>query len=170
MHSRSSSPVRSMGEVPRRGGGGNRRPNTLRYKRGTRSRHPTANMWLNIWISCMAYVAAKTLRRARDLRGKLTNAEALLWPQLRRGIRGLRFRRQHPIGPYIADFASIPVRLVIEIDGATHSTEKERLHDARRDAFLRARSWQIVRVTNEEVYRSLDAVLELIWQRSSGTS
>jgi very-short-patch-repair endonuclease len=118
----------------------------------------------------MAYVAAKTFGRARGLRGKMTNAETLLWSQLRRGICGMRFRRQHPIGPYIADFACIPVRLVIEIDGATHSTEMERRHDAQRDAFLRARSWQIVRVTNEEVYRSLDAVLELIWQRSSGTS
>ncbi|HEX4160581.1 MAG TPA: endonuclease domain-containing protein [Rhizomicrobium sp.] len=127
-------------------------------------------MQWNAWNSRMAYVAAKTLSRARALRRKMTGAETLLWSQLRRGKSGMRFRRQHPIGPYIADFACVPARLVIEIDGATHSTEMEVRHDAQRDAFLRTRSWRVVRLTNDDVYRSLDAVLELIWQHSSGTS
>jgi len=114
----------------------------------------------------MAYVAAYTLVRARTLRQRLTRAETILWSRLRQGIGGIRFRRQHPIGPYIADFACIRARLVIEVDGATHNSDAERRHDARRDAFLRSRSWQIVRVTNDDVYRSLDAVLDLIYQRS----
>ena len=116
----------------------------------------------------MAYVAPKTLSRARSLRQKMTSAETLLWSQLRRGNCGMRFRRQRPIGPYIADFACVPARLVVEVDGATHGSEAERRHDARRDAFLRTRSWRIIRVTNEDVHRSLDAVLELIWQRCDG--
>ena len=114
----------------------------------------------------MAYVAADTLIRARALRRRLTNAETVLWSRLRHGIGGMRFRRQHPIGPYIADFACIRARLVVEVDGATHSSVAERRHDARREAFLHSRSWQIVRVTNDEVYHSLDAVLEFIYQRS----
>ena len=114
----------------------------------------------------MAHVAETTLARARALRRKLTNAETILWSHLRHGIAGARFRRQHPIGPYIADFACIRARLVIEIDGATHSSDAERRHDARRKAYLHSRSWQIIRVTNDEVYRSLPAVLEFIYQRS----
>ena len=114
----------------------------------------------------MAYVAADTLVRARALRRRLTRAETILWSRLRHGVSGMQFRRQHPIGPYIADFACIRARLVIEIDGATHRSDEERRHDARREGFLRSRSWQIIRVTNDEVYRSLDAVLDFIYQRS----
>jgi very-short-patch-repair endonuclease len=116
----------------------------------------------------MARVEATTLILARALRRTLTSAETILWSRLRHGIGGMRFRRQHPIGPYIADFACISERLVVEVDGATHGSDAERAHDARREAFLRSRSWQIMRVTNDEVYRSLDAVLELIYQRSRG--
>src|SRR6202166_4199115 len=99
----------------------------------------------------MARVEADTLMRARALRRRLTNAETILWSKLRHGVGGMRFRRQHPIGPYIADFACIRARLVVEVDGATHSSDEERLHDARREAFLRSQSWQIIRVTNVEV-------------------
>jgi very-short-patch-repair endonuclease len=114
----------------------------------------------------MAYVAPKTLVRARVLRRRLTDAETILWSRLRDGLGGVRFRRQHPIGPYIADFACVSSRLVIEIDGATHGSDQERAHDSRRGAYLCSRSWQIIRVTNDDVYRSLDAVLEWIYQRS----
>jgi len=114
----------------------------------------------------MARVESDTLIRARALRRRLTRAETILWSRLRHGIGGMQFRRQHPVGPYIADFACIRAHLVIEVDGATHGSDEERRRDARREAFLRSRSWQIVRVTNDEVYRSLDAVLELVHQRS----
>jgi very-short-patch-repair endonuclease len=111
----------------------------------------------------MARVAAQTLIRARKLRRTLTRAETLLWSRLRDGIGGMRFRRQHPIGPYIADFACIQARLVVEVDGATHGSDAERGHDARRAAFLRSKSWKIIRVTNDEVYHSLAVVLDLIF-------
>jgi very-short-patch-repair endonuclease len=78
----------------------------------------------------------------------------------------MRFRRQHPIGPFIADFACIPARLIVEVDGATHGSDAERRSDARREAFLRSRSWRIARVTNHEIYHSLMAVLDLIYQRA----
>ena len=113
----------------------------------------------------MAYVKRKTLVRARALRRKLTNAETILWSRLREGAGGMRFRRQHPIGPYIADFACIWARLVVEVDGATHGSDEEQMHDARREAYLRSRSWRIIRLTNYAVYKSLDRVLEVICQR-----
>jgi very-short-patch-repair endonuclease len=54
------------------------------------------------------------------------------------------------------------------VDGATHGSDAERRHDVRRAAFLKSRSWKVVRVTNDEVYRSLDDVLQLIWHHSCG--
>jgi very-short-patch-repair endonuclease len=110
----------------------------------------------------MAKVARKTLSRARVLRRKLTDAETMLWLQLRGEKLGVRFRRQHPVGPYVADFACVCASLVVEVDGATHSSDAERSHDARRDAFLRSKGWHVLRVWNVDVYDSLDAVVELI--------
>jgi very-short-patch-repair endonuclease len=114
----------------------------------------------------MAYVKTKTLVRARAFRRKLTTAETILWSQLRGGVGGMRFRRQHPIGPYIVDFACLRARLVIEVDGATHGSEDEQISDARREAYLRSQSWRIHRVTNDAVYDCLDRVVEVILERS----
>ena len=105
----------------------------------------------------------RSRKLAKDLRRAMTNAEVILWSRLRQGaLAGLRFRRQHPIGPYIADFACISARLVIEIDGATHSTKTELNRDARRDAFLSQNGWNILRFGNQDVYHHLDGVLETI--------
>jgi very-short-patch-repair endonuclease len=110
----------------------------------------------------VAKVVRKTLSRARALRRRLTGAETILWSRLRRDVQGLRFRRQHPIGPYIADFACVPARLVVEVDGATHSTQAELSYDARRDHFLRAEGWYVLRLLNSDVYAALDDVLDNI--------
>ena len=95
---------------------------------------------------------------ARRLRKKLTPAEALMWWRLRREFGDWRFRRQHPIGPYIADFACVEARLVVEIDGATHGTAEERAYDARRTRFIEAGDWRVVRFSNDEVARNRDGV------------
>jgi very-short-patch-repair endonuclease len=115
----------------------------------------------------MAYVAPKTLARAREFRRTLTDAEAILWSRLRRDALGMRFRKQHPVGPYIADFACVRARLIVEVDGGTHGTDAERSHDARRDAYMHARGWRVVRVWNVDVYESLDGVMEMI-SRAAG--
>jgi very-short-patch-repair endonuclease len=100
---------------------------------------------------------------ARVLRGQMSNAEVILWSHLRRrGLCGCKFRRQHPIGAYIADFACVPARLVIEVDGATHGTDLELAYDARRDAFMRSIGWKILRFTNGDIYEELDGVIERI--------
>ena len=90
-------------------------------------------------------------------------AERRLWEGLRRKqIGGFRFRRQVILGGFIADFASFDARLVIEVDGATHSTDKEIAYDAARSGALAGLGFAVLRFTNEDVYRHLDGVLETI--------
>ncbi|MGH6871128.1 MAG: endonuclease domain-containing protein [Rhizomicrobium sp.] len=98
----------------------------------------------------------KAQEKARELRGKMPNAEVILWSRLRRNaLGGLRFRRQHPIGPYIADFAAPLARLVIELDGGSHATDEAHKFDQVRDRYMRSRGWQVLRFRNDEVYQSL---------------
>jgi very-short-patch-repair endonuclease len=102
-------------------------------------------------------------RRARNLRAEQTSAEAKLWAKLRnRRLNGFKFTRQEPIGPYIADFCCRAEKLVVEIDGATHSTDEERAHDARRTAFIEAQGHRVLRVHNVETFENMDGVLETI--------
>ena len=102
-------------------------------------------------------------RRARHLRRELTEAERKLWYALRaHRLAGLSFRRQTPCGPFIVDFLCADARLVVEVDGATHSTEDEIVYDKRRDAWFAANGYRVLRVTNDDVYRNLDGVCETI--------
>jgi very-short-patch-repair endonuclease len=104
-----------------------------------------------------------TLSRAKALRRKLTTAERILWSRLKgRQLGGWMFRVQHPVGPYIADFACVKQRLVVEVDGATHSTDAERRHDDVRTAYLKQEGWTIMRFWNHEVRTNLDGVLQVI--------
>ena len=97
---------------------------------------------------------------ARDLRQRMTDAENRLWFHLRRrGVRGHRFRRQHPVGPYIADFACIEAGLVVELDGSQHLASRT---DAQRDACIRRQGFRVLRFWNDEVLLRLDDVLEAI--------
>ncbi|RBP05128.1 very-short-patch-repair endonuclease [Roseiarcus fermentans] len=100
---------------------------------------------------------------ARALRRDATSAERRLWSGLRREqIGGFRFRRQVILAGFIADFACLEARLVIEVDGATHSTDDERARDAARSAAIEAQGFSVLRFTNDEVFRNLDGVLETI--------
>ena len=87
----------------------------------------------------------------------MTDAEERLWKYLRAHRRaGWPFRRQHPIPPYVADFASIDAMLIIEVDGGQHA-ESER--DAARDAYLAARGWRVLRFWNNDVLANTDGVI-----------
>ena len=100
---------------------------------------------------------------AKRLRREMTDAEVILWPRLRKRVQpGALFRRQHPIGPYIADFACVAAWLVIELDGATHSADGEIAHDARRDAYMAREGWRVMRFPNDDVYRHLGSVLDAV--------
>jgi very-short-patch-repair endonuclease len=104
----------------------------------------------------------KTRFFARQLRKRMTKAEVILWVHLRR-IPDAHFRKQHPIGQYIADFACVSAKLVVEVDGATHGSEEERDYDRTRDAYMHELGWTVIRVTNTDVYCNLDGVLRRVW-------
>jgi very-short-patch-repair endonuclease len=95
---------------------------------------------------------------SRRLRRDSTNAERILWQRLRANTFGVRFRRQHPIPPYIADFAAPTIRLVIEVDGGQHGGAA----DAERDATMTAAGWRIMRFWNNEVHDNLEGCLQRI--------
>ncbi len=102
-------------------------------------------------------------RRARELRRLAPAAERTLWARLRNyGVGGVKFVRSAPIGPFFADFACRSAKLVVEIDGATHSTDEEVAGDRRRTAFLEALGYRVIRFTNEQVYENAGAVVEEI--------
>ena len=101
--------------------------------------------------------------RARELRHGQTDAEALLWSRLRsRQIGGIKFRRQRPIGPYIADFACIESGLVIELDGGQHGEADALLFDEKRAGYLSDFGFQTLRLWNNDVLLQTQAVLEKI--------
>jgi very-short-patch-repair endonuclease len=100
---------------------------------------------------------------ARRLRASQTSAEAKLWFALRnRRLARWKFRRQHEIDGFIVDFVTIEGKLIVEVDGATHSTDSERARDARRTKTLEASGFLVIRVTNTDVYENIGGVLEAI--------
>jgi very-short-patch-repair endonuclease len=102
-------------------------------------------------------------RRARALRRDQTEAEGQFWRRLRnRALGGFKFVRQEPIGPYFADFVCREEKLVVEMDGATHSTDDERRRDGTREQALRDRGYRVTRFHNDEVYRNIEGVLDTI--------
>lgn len=98
---------------------------------------------------------------ARALRTGMTLAEQRLWHAIRgKQLEGHRFRRQHPIGPYIADFACIEKLLSIELDGGQHQGQIE--YDLERTKYLQSQGWRVMRFWNNEVFENLDGILSSI--------
>ncbi len=101
--------------------------------------------------------------RARQLRQESTLFEQSFWLQVRGGhFSGFKFRRQQPLGPYIADFVCQQARLVVELDGSQHAEAGE--YDHNRDAWLREEGYRVLRVWNSEWSTQREAVLEKLWQ------
>ena len=99
-----------------------------------------------------------TARFAHDLRANPTPAEVRLWSMLRKRQRsGARFRRQHPIGPFVVDFCAPRLKLIIEVDGGQHVDLQE--YDQRRTAYLVAKGYRILRFWNNQVMDDLNAVV-----------
>jgi len=103
---------------------------------------------------------SKFLDRRKELRKSLTPQESKLWLYLRNKNLGVKFRRQHGIGPYIADFYCKEKNLVIEIDGSQHLKEKE--YDQERDDYMKSLGIKVFRFLNNEIDKNIDAVLEKI--------
>jgi very-short-patch-repair endonuclease len=102
-------------------------------------------------------------RFARELRADLTDAERRLWYRLRsRRMIGAKFRRQHPIGPYIVDFVCLESRLIIEVDGGQHQERAE--YDHWRDRMLRSLGFLVLRFWDNDVLLRTEDVLERIYE------
>lgn len=102
-----------------------------------------------------------TFTKARQLRREMTPYERDVWRVLRgRGLRGFKFRRQVPIGPFIVDFLCVEAGLIIEIDGDSHSSQLA--YDRRRTIYLEAQGYRVVRITNHQISESLEFSLHII--------
>jgi very-short-patch-repair endonuclease len=101
--------------------------------------------------------------RSRVLRSRPVSAEARLWSRLRnRRFAGLKFVRQAPTGPYFVDFVCREHKVVVEVDGGTHSTEAEVVADATRTQQLQRMSYRVFRAHNTDIYENMDGVLDTL--------
>ncbi len=101
---------------------------------------------------------------ARQLRRRMTVAEQHLWQFLRAHRMGVRWRRQHPVGPYILDFYCPEARLAVEVDGGQHAEAAQRYYDTERTRFLEEQNIQVLRFWNDEVLSGTEQVLTVIWE------
>ena len=104
-----------------------------------------------------------TIGMARRLRKEMSLPEVILWSELRNRPGGLKFRRQHPAGPYILDFACVGARLAIEVDGSGHDFRSH--HDEVRDEWLANQGFLTMRIAAKDVLQDLDAVMRGILAR-----
>src|SRR3990172_599606 len=105
---------------------------------------------------------------SRSLRSKMTDAEKLLWSKIRRKqLKGFQFYRQKIIGNYIADFYCPELKLVIEVDGGQHYSAEGRENDHMRDAYMTRAGITVVRFSDRDVLKNLEAVMEEIWKKLS---
>ena len=92
----------------------------------------------------------------------MTGAEEIVWMHLRNGINGFKFRRQHPIGNYIADFFCFKAKLVVEIDGSVHNSLEIKESDIMKQKNLENLGYTVIRFTNIEVHKQIETVLNKI--------
>jgi very-short-patch-repair endonuclease len=118
----------------------------------------------------MVSQATATLRKSRELqranarrmRHRPTDAEKRFWWQVRAGRLGaFKFKRQYPIGPYIADFVCLERRLIVELDGTQHAAQQE--YDVARTAFLESKGFRVMRFCNYSVLTNVNGVAAGVW-------
>jgi len=107
-------------------------------------------------------VEADLLGRAREQRKNMTSAEKKLWQRIRSKRLGVKFRRQHPINRFIADFYCHEAKLLIEVDGGYHDEEEQWEYDTGREKELENLGIRVIRFTNDEVEQNLEGVVEVI--------
>jgi len=101
--------------------------------------------------------------KAKALQNNMTDAELILWEKLKgKQMLGLRFRSQHPIDIFIADFYCHPIKLVIEVDGGIHKTEAQKEYDIGRTAELNYWDIEVIRFTNEQIENDINQVIKEI--------
>ncbi|MGC9993974.1 MAG: DUF559 domain-containing protein [Terriglobia bacterium] len=109
------------------------------------------------------------IAQARELRTNETESEKAAWRLLRTlRLNGFKFRRQHPVGPYIVDFCCPQRRLIVELDGSAHSQPSQIRHDANRDSRLKRMGYTVMRIPNGMVLEApelfVKKVLDLAWR------
>jgi very-short-patch-repair endonuclease len=102
----------------------------------------------------------KARLNARALRRDMTDAERKLWSGLRGEQLGFKFRRQHPLGNYIADFACLEPKLIVELDGSQHEDNHD--YDLGRDGFFKAQGFAVLRFASNAPFQNLDGVLNAV--------
>ncbi len=102
------------------------------------------------------------VEQARKLRKAMSYPEVLLWQRLRGSPLGVKFRRQHPVGPYVLDFYCRAAALAIEVDGEIHAQPDQIEHDQERSRYLEEHGLRIVRVAASEVLRDADEIANAV--------
>jgi len=101
----------------------------------------------------------------RDLRKNMTDAEKLLWSEIRsKQLKGVQFYRQKPLGSYIVDFYCPSAKLIIEVDGGQHYSDEGQTKDAQRDAYFNKLGLRVKRYSDREVLKNINDVLEDIYK------
>ena len=106
---------------------------------------------------------------ARKNRKEMTQAEQILWESLRENINSYKFRRQHPIGDYITDFACVTAKIIIEVDGGYHDDPQQQQDDQWRTEFIERNGFRVLRFSNDEVLYNLSAVIKDIKEELTKT-
>jgi very-short-patch-repair endonuclease len=115
--------------------------------------------------------SAQAVLTARQLRSQLTGSEQELWSALRGSrLQGIKFRRQHPFGPYVLDFFCVKAQLAVELDGGVHDQPEQRDYDSERTAYLETNGLRVLRFRNEDITDRLDEVINKILEAASPTS
>ncbi len=110
---------------------------------------------------------SESLGRAKKLRRSLTDTERFVWSRLRdRRFSQFKFRRQVPVGQYIADFICFEQRLIIELDGGQHGLQQS--YDTERTRWLKSQGFEVLRFWNHDVLQDWDTVAEVIWRALHG--
>ena len=111
------------------------------------------------WATANAYAYCAVENNAVNNRRPMTQAEAVLWEELRSNKLGVHFRRQHVIGTYIVDFVSLKNHLVIEVDGEYHLSPEQQLLDSERTRYLEQKGYRVIRFTNYQIMNNLEFVM-----------
>ena len=106
---------------------------------------------------------ANARKFAKSLRREMTDGERLLWQRLRSEQLGVKFRRQHPLGAYVADFACLAPKLIVEIDGSQHV--EQQAYDAKRDVFFKHHGFDVMRFPANLPFSDLQAMVQAIYDR-----
>jgi imidazole glycerol-phosphate synthase subunit HisF len=101
--------------------------------------------------------------KARELRKRLTPSEQTFWLRLKEGLPEYKFRRQHPISIYVADYYCHKLKLVIEIDGSIHNSPEAKINDEKRQSDLEDLGLTVVRFTNDQVKNDVEDVFRIIF-------